>query len=93
LAANPGGTAIPDVGWYNGDFNYDGVVDGSDYTLMDNAFNSQTIQILDQIAGSNAVVSDQISGGASGTSAVPEPASLGLLGIGALGLLGRRRRR
>ena len=27
------------TGWANGDFNYDAAVDGSDYTLMDNAFN------------------------------------------------------
>jgi len=27
------------TGWSNGDFNYDGVVDGSDYSLIDNAFN------------------------------------------------------
>jgi hypothetical protein len=29
------------TGWQNGDFNYDGAVNGSDYTLIDNAFNSQ----------------------------------------------------
>jgi hypothetical protein len=80
------------TGWYNGDFNYDGVVDGSDYTLMDNAFNSQSGQIAGEIASPDAVTADQI-GGAIGTSAVPEPATLSLLGIGAIGLLGRRRRR
>jgi autotransporter-associated beta strand protein len=77
-------------GWYNGDFNYDGVVDGSDYTLMDNAFNSQGAQI------SAAVATAQIAatvGGSTGGSAVPEPASLGLIGITAMGLLGRRARR
>ena len=29
------------TGWVNGDFNYDGVVDGTDYALADNAFNRQ----------------------------------------------------
>ncbi len=29
------------TGWSNGDFNLDGVVDGSDYTLIDNTFNTQ----------------------------------------------------
>jgi len=78
------------TGWYNGDFNYDGVIDGSDYTLIDNAFNTQAAQISAQIDPA-AIATDQIAGGA-GASAVPEPATLGLLGIGAIGLLGRRRR-
>jgi fibronectin-binding autotransporter adhesin len=77
-------------GWYNGDFNYDGVVDGSDYTLIDNAFNSQGAQLSALVASPDAVATAQIAGGAA--SSVPEPATLGLLGIGALGLLGRRRR-
>jgi hypothetical protein len=75
-------------GWYNGDFNYDGVVDGSDYTLIDNAFNSQGTQISAEIASPTAEISP-----VGGVSAVPEPTSLGLLGLGAIGLLGRRRRR
>jgi hypothetical protein len=28
-------------GWANGDFNYDGLINGDDYTLIDNTFNSQ----------------------------------------------------
>jgi fibronectin-binding autotransporter adhesin len=75
------------TGWFNGDFNYDGVINGSDYTLIDNAFNTQGAQISAELASATA----QIAG--SGTSAVPEPTTLGLLGIGAVGLLGRRRRR
>ena len=71
-------------GWYNGDFNYDGVVDGSDYTLIDNAFNSQGASLAASIASPTALV--------GGGSAVPEPATLGVLAMGAAGLLGRRRR-
>jgi autotransporter-associated beta strand protein len=73
------------TGWFNGDFNYDGVIDGSDYTLIDNAYNTQGAQISAQVAASSAQI--------AGVSAVPEPATLGLLGMGAVGLLGRRKRR
>ncbi len=81
-------SATPLTGWFNGDFNYDGVINGSDYTLIDNAFNTQGAQISAEIA----TPTDLTAGGSVGTS-VPEPATLGLLGIGAAGLLGRRRRR
>jgi autotransporter-associated beta strand protein len=74
------------TGWQNGDFNYDNVVNGSDYTLIDNAFNTQGALIASQIASPTA----QVAGGAS---AVPEPTSLGLLTLGAMGILGRRNRR
>jgi len=77
------------TGWFNGDFNYDGVINGSDYTLIDNAFNNQGAVIAAQFATPSA----ELSGGASGSSSVPEPTTLGLLGIGAVGLLGRRRHR
>ncbi len=75
-------------GWANGDFNYDGVVNGSDYTLIDNAFNTQGAQISSEIASATAEIAP-----ISGVAAVPEPATLGLIGFGAIGLLGRRRLR
>jgi autotransporter-associated beta strand protein len=75
-------------GWYNGDFNYDGVVDGSDYTLMDNAFNQQGASLGVNPLALVANPTAQIGG-----SAVPEPASLSVIAIGASALLGRRRRR
>jgi hypothetical protein len=77
------------TGWFNGDFNYDGMINGSDYTLIDNAFNTQGAQLASELASPTA----QIAGAAGiGSSAVPEPATLGLLGIGAIGLLSRRSR-
>ncbi len=72
------------TGWFNGDFNYDGVIDGSDYTLIDNSFNTQGAALTSEVARSTA----QIAG-----YAVPEPASLCLIGICAMGLLSRRHRR
>jgi fibronectin-binding autotransporter adhesin len=79
--------AQPNTGWQNGDFNYDGVVDGSDYSLIDNAFNFQTGSAPAALIAANT---SEIAGG---SSAVPEPTSLGVLGVGALGLMIRRRRK
>ena len=62
------------TGWYNGDFNYDGVIDGSDYTLIDNAFNNQGSQLTTPTA---LVATDTAQ---VAPSAVPEPASLGPAG-------------
>jgi autotransporter-associated beta strand protein len=82
-------------GWYNGDFNYDGVINGDDYTLIDNAFNSQGgVSLAGVSAGPAEMIAsdtDQIAGASS--SAVPEPATLGIIGIGAAGLMLRRRQR
>jgi len=39
------------------------------------------------------VAASALGGGLSGVTAVPEPASLSLIGLGAASLLGRRRRR
>ncbi len=77
------------TGWHNGDFNYDGVVNGDDYTLIDNAFNTQ--------GPSLAATSQEMLGGqtsqieAGSSSAVPEPAALGITVLSGVALLRRRR--
>jgi hypothetical protein len=51
--------AVLKTGWANGDFNYDGLINGDDYTLLDNAYNSrgsQTATPLSQVASSTPAV-------------------------------------
>ncbi len=38
------------TGWFNGDFNYDTVINGTDYTLADNTFNRQGATLASQVA-------------------------------------------
>ena len=77
----------PSTGWRNGDFNYD----GNDYTLIDNAFNSQGTTSYAAVPASPAEMA------ASDTEQpsiipVPEPASFAFALIGATSLLVRHRR-
>jgi hypothetical protein len=74
------------TGWANGDFNYDGVIDGSDYTLIDNAFNTQGSQINGNSASLVAKTTEQIAV----TASVPEPTISGLLTLTLIGTLRRR---
>ncbi len=67
-------------GWFNGDFNYDGIINGDDYFLIDSNFAAQGAAI------------SMTSSGLAGVTAVPEPASIALVGVAAAALLGRRRR-
>jgi autotransporter-associated beta strand protein len=77
------------TGYANGDFNYDGVIDAGDYGIIDNTFQNQGAPI--PMAGGVVASAAQ---GLSGVTAVPEPASLSVIGIAAVSLLsGRRRRR
>ncbi len=76
------------TGWYNGDFNYDGVVNGSDYTLIDNAFNTQGASLASAVANPIVQITDEV---VSGTAAVPESATIGMLALCIAGLLGQRR--
>jgi alpha-amylase len=77
------------TGWSNGDFNYDGVIDGTDYSLIDNTFNQISATNAQPLATMGMIVIPQ----AISTSEVPEPGTLGLLGLGIATTLNRRRRR
>jgi hypothetical protein len=68
-------------GWFNGDFNYDGSITGDEYFVIDSNFSAQ---------GSSFAVSGGLP---AGVQAVPEPASVALLSLGAAAALSRRRRR
>ncbi len=83
--------------WF-GDSNLDGVVDGSDYALIDTGFTAGgalggwvfgDYDYSGTIDGSDYALID--TGFLSQTGALPEPTTLGLLGLGAMGMLRRRR--
>jgi hypothetical protein len=77
LAANFGAT---NSFWHRGDFNYDGNVNLSDFNLLAANFGQMA-------TGTEVTPQDW----ANLAAAIPEPASVGLLGLGAVALVRRRR--
>ncbi len=82
-----------------GDSNLDGVVDGSDYALIDTGFTSGgtlggwvfgDYDYSGTVDGSDYALID--TGFISQTGALPEPTIIGLLGLGSMGMLRRRNR-
>src|SRR5438067_4951862 len=73
-------------GWFNGDFNYDGKIDISDYGIIDFNIGIQGPQFPTASGGGG------LGGSVANVAAVPEPASVALIGAAACGVLLRRRR-
>jgi hypothetical protein len=74
----------PDVvRWATGDFNYDGSIDANDYDKIDRAFLFQGAPMSDPVQGDV---------GSPAPMTTPEPATMALLGLGALAALVSRRR-
>jgi hypothetical protein len=80
--------------WYFGDFDYSGSCDGNDVSVLGTTFGktSPTLSPAQLAAEFGSAFADAFEAGQA-SGAVPEPASLTLIGLGGIALLGRRRRR
>jgi autotransporter-associated beta strand protein len=78
--------------WDQGDFEYTGSVTGSDFTDLVSNLGKSTVGAAVVIPTADYVAIDAFATANGLMADVPEPASMGLLILGAVGVLARRRR-
>jgi fibronectin-binding autotransporter adhesin len=80
--------------WVQGDYDYNGLVTLDDFTLFLAGYQQQgaPLTALESLINSTPMSSADRALMLAAVQAVPEPTGLALLGLGAAGLLGRRRR-
>ena len=78
-------------GWDQGDFNYDGAANGSDFAALASNFNKGASQSA--ISGADIAALDSFAASNGLLASVPEPASMGVLVVTGMGILSRRRGR
>jgi hypothetical protein len=88
---------VPQPSWALGDFDYNGFVDDDDVTLLGALYDPSapplTTPPAESLIGPPAEPGAKVEPGANGVAAVPEPATVILLGVAiAVGLTAARRR-
>ncbi len=80
--------------WDAGDFNYDGKVDSADFGILAVNYGQSAGSNADVVTAADWSALDAFAAANGMTlSQVPEPASLGILAVSGVAILGRRRRR